>query len=91
MMLIRVMPGSAVEKHALTMEDLYEVLGSKALVEELRGIGALVECAGGRRKLLFDAAEVAKVWEEFKGGKYDGLLASWSSAAGLQVVKEGAA
>lgn len=71
-----------VEKHALTLEETVEALGSHSLVQELRDIEALKPAGRRRKALLFSAAAVARVWEEFAAGKYDGQLKTWRSSNG---------
>ena len=74
--------GAGVPKHGCTLEEVIASYGSKTLVQELRGIGALRPAARRKQALLFDAAEVARVWAEFCGGRYDGQLEEWQSAMG---------
>lgn len=62
-----------VPKHALTLEDLYFSLGSEKIVKQLRAVGALRGKVDGQT-LLFDAAEVAKVWREYYNGVYDAQI-----------------
>lgn len=69
-----------IEKHGLTLEEVEQALGSGSLVKELRAIGALEPCARKSKALLFDAAEVSRVWAEFRAGKYDAQLETWRSA-----------
>lgn len=69
-----------VRKHGVGLEEVVASYGSRSLVAELRGIGALRPAARKKQTLLFDAAEVARVWAEFTAGKYDGQLPTWRSA-----------
>lgn len=72
-----------VPKHALTLEEVVWALGgAKRLVMELREIGALVPAGRCGRLMLFDANAVARVWAEFRAGKYDGQLETWRSDNG---------
>ena len=69
-------------KHALTLaEVVWAYGGAESLVKELRKVGALVPAATNDRHIMFDANHVAKVWVEFRSGKYDGQLKTWKRAS----------
>jgi len=69
-----------VPKLGLTLQEVEFALGSVSLVRELREAGVLVSSGRRRKAELFDAGVVARVWAEFREGKYDGKLENWRSA-----------
>ena len=63
-----------IPKHGMTLDEVSFSYGSSELVKRLRTIGALKSCGTLGRTLLFDTGDVARVWAEWKSGKYERLL-----------------
>ena len=71
-----------VPKHGLTLDEVAFSYGSPELVKRLRAISALKPCGSLGRTLLFDTGDVARVWAEWKAGKFERLLREVDGSAG---------